>query len=137
MCRTPFYRTSNKLKHQFSNNSNMFIYWWSNSNTIILASNDRTSNLKPNRAFTRFTKLLTELTQTSFYRTSNEHKLVHLLAIKLRHPIFGCERSNFEHNSTHHKTWRNLKQPEGTRSLRSTYIQAHKRLFECSNVLVY
>ena len=64
-------------------NSNVFIYWWSNSNTLFLASNEQTSNIKPNRAFTKFTKLLIELTQTSFFRTSNELEHVHLLVIEL------------------------------------------------------
>ena len=54
------------------------------------------SNFKPNKAFTRSTKLLIELTRTSFFRTLNEFKCVHLLAIKLKHPIFGLERSNIE-----------------------------------------
>ena len=48
-------------------NSNVFIYWWSNSNTLFLASNERTSNIEPNRAFTKFTKLLIELTRTSCF----------------------------------------------------------------------
>ena len=74
----------------------MFIYWWSNSNTLFLASNDRTSNFELNRAFTRFTKLLFELTRTSLFRTWNELERVHLLAIELEHPIFGLERLNIE-----------------------------------------
>ena len=83
-------------------NSNMFIYWWSNSNTLILASNDRTSNFKPNSAFTRFTKLLFGLIRTSLFRTSNELERVHLLVIELKRPIIGFERSNIEHCLTHH-----------------------------------
>ena len=63
----------------------------------ILAWNERTSNIEPNRAFARFTKLFIELTRTSFFRTLNELKRVHLLVIELEHPIFGFERSNFEH----------------------------------------
>ena len=42
--------SSNWLEHHFSEhrtNSNMFIYWGSNSNTLILASNEQTSNIKP------------------------------------------------------------------------------------------
>ena len=35
-------------------------------------------------------------------RTSNELERVHLLVIELEHPIFGFERSNIEHCSTHH-----------------------------------
>ena len=76
--------------------SNMFIYWWSNLNTLFFASNNRTSNFAPNRAFTRFTKVLFELTRTSLFRTSNELERVHLLVIELEHPIFGFERSNIE-----------------------------------------
>ena len=34
--------------------------------------------------------------------TSNELKSVHLLVIKLEHPIFGFEWSNIEHSLTHH-----------------------------------
>ena len=41
------------LEHR--TNSNMFIYWWSNSNTLFWAKNDRTSNFERNRAFTRIT----------------------------------------------------------------------------------
>ena len=82
------------FEHQ--TNLNVFIYGWSNSNTQFLASNGRTSNFEPNRAFTRFTKLLIELTRTSFFRTSNELERVHLLIIELEHPIFGFEWSNME-----------------------------------------
>ena len=70
-------------------NSNMFIYWWSNSN-------ERTSNIEPNRAFTTFTKLLIELTRTSFFRTLNELEHVHLMGIKLEHPIFSFELLNID-----------------------------------------
>ena len=76
MGRTPFYRTS-FFEHQ------------TNSNTLFLASNEWTSNFKPNRDFTRFTKLLIKLTQKSFFRTSNELECVHLLVIELKHPIFA------------------------------------------------
>ena len=74
MGRTPFYRTLNEFKrvHVFG---------------IELEH-------KPNRAFTRFTKLLIELTWTSFFRTLNKFEFVHLLVIKLEYPIFGFEQSN-------------------------------------------
>ena len=62
-------------------NSNVSISLWSNSNTLFLASNKQTSNIKPNRAFTRFTKLLIEQT-----RTSNGLKRVHLLVIEQFYP---------------------------------------------------
>ena len=70
-------------------NSNVFICWWSNSNTLFLASNDRTSNFEPNRAFTTLTK--------SLIRTLNELERVHLMVIELKHPIFGFEQTNIEH----------------------------------------
>ena len=53
-------------------------------------------NIEPNRTFTKFTKLLIELTRTSFFRTSNELERVHLMVIELEHPIFGFERSNIK-----------------------------------------
>ena len=53
-------------------------------------------NIEPNGAFTRFTKLLIELTWTSFFWISNTLEHVHLLVIKLEHSIFGFERSNIE-----------------------------------------
>ena len=77
-------------------NLNVFICWWSNSNTLFLASNDRTSNFEPNWAFTRFTKLLIEQTRTSFFRTLDEFELVHLWVIELEHPLFCFERLNIE-----------------------------------------
>ena len=52
--------------------------------------------IEPNTVFTTFTKLLIELTRTSFFRTSNELERVHLMVIDLDHPIFGFERSNIE-----------------------------------------
>ena len=57
--------------------------------TLFLASYDRTSNFKPNRAFTRFSKLLIEQNRTSVFQTLNELEHVHLLVIELEHPIFG------------------------------------------------
>ena len=54
------------------------------------------TNIEPNRAFTRFTKLLIELTRTLFFLTLYELERVHLLVIELDHPIFGFERSNIE-----------------------------------------
>ena len=63
---------------------------------LFLASNDRTFNFEPNRAFTKFTKLLFELTQTSIFLTSNEIERVHLLVIELQHHIFDFERLNIE-----------------------------------------
>ena len=92
-------------------NSNVFIYWWSNSNTLFMASNDRTSNFEPNRAFTRFTKLLFELTRTSLFRTSNELERVHLLVIEPEHPIFGFEHSNIELRTLFDPSLRNSEYP--------------------------
>ena len=96
----PFYRTSNQLKRTQTSffehwtNLNMFIYWWSNSNTLFRLTNYQTSNIKSNRAFITFTKLFIELIQTSFFRISNEleHVIYWLWTIKL---------SNFEHCLTH------------------------------------
>ena len=85
-----------KLFFEHRKNSNVFICWWSNSNTLFLALNDRTSNFEPNRAFTKFSKLLIEQNQTSVFQTLKELRLVHLLVIELEHPIFGFERSNIE-----------------------------------------
>ena len=45
------------------------------------------TNIKPDTAFTRFTKLLMEQTRTSFIRTSNRLECVHLLVIELENPI--------------------------------------------------
>ena len=61
-----------------------------------MALDDPTSNFRPNREFTRFTKLLIELTGTLFFRTSNKLKHVHLLVIEFKFPIFGFERSKTE-----------------------------------------
>ena len=33
-------------------NSNVVIYWWLNSNTLFLASNEQNSNIEPSKAFT-------------------------------------------------------------------------------------
>ena len=49
------------------------------------------TNIEPNRAFTKFTRLLIELTRTSFFRTANKFEHVHLLVIELKHPIFAFE----------------------------------------------
>ena len=56
----------------------MFIYWWPNSNTWILASNEQTSNSKSLLLF-RFTKLFIKQTRKSFFRTLNRLESVHLL----------------------------------------------------------
>ena len=67
---------------------------------LFLASNEQTLNIKPNRAFTRFTELIFELTQTSFFWTSNKLKRVHLLVIE--HRTFAFKRLNCQHSSAHH-----------------------------------
>ena len=54
------------------------------------------SNIEPNRAITRFTKLHIKQTQTSFFPTLNKLEGIHLLVIKLQHPNFAFERSNIE-----------------------------------------
>ena len=85
--RTSIFRTST--------NPNMFIYWWSNSNTLFLASNEQT-NIKPKRAIIRFTNLLIKQTRTSIFWTINELHRVHLLVIELEHPIFCFDWLNIE-----------------------------------------
>ena len=77
--RTPFYRTSHELKHHFSNIQQT----WTCSSILVIEhpifSFERTNiNIKHNRAFTWFTKLLIELTRTSTFLTSNELEHVHL-----------------------------------------------------------
>ena len=62
---TPFYQTWIELEHHFSKNQ-------TNSNTLFLAWNDQTLNFGHITVFTTFTKILIELTRTSFFRTSNE-----------------------------------------------------------------
>ena len=66
------FRTSNELKH------------------LNLALNKRTSNLKG------LTKSFIKQTGTSFFQISNGLEHVHLLAIELKHPIFGLEQSHVE-----------------------------------------
>ena len=92
MGRTPFYRTSNELKHHFSNIELERVHLLVIELEHPIFGFER-SNIEPNRAFTRFTNLLFELTRTSLFRTSNELERVHLLVIELEHPIFGFERS--------------------------------------------
>ena len=82
--------------------SNMFIYWWSNSNTLFLASNDRTSNFEPNRAFTRFTKSLIQLTRTSLFRTNLNMFIYWYSNSNTLFLASNNRTSNFEHCSTHH-----------------------------------
>ena len=75
-------------------NSKVFIYWWSNSNTRILASNKRTSNPKSllNYSSNRL--------KHHFFPALNGPKRVRLLLIELKQPIIGFERSNIELRTT-------------------------------------
>ena len=76
-------------------NSNVFIYWWSNSNTLFLASNKhRKLNLigLPLDLLNYSWNWL----EHNFFRTSNELERVHLFVIALEHHIFGFERSNIK-----------------------------------------
>ena len=60
MCQTPFYRTSNELKHHFSNIERTRTCSSIGDQTrtpYFFILNDRTSNFEPNRTFTRFTNL--------------------------------------------------------------------------------
>ena len=59
----------------------------------ILGFNDRTSNIEPNWAFTRFTEFLIEQTRTSFFQTLKKLEHVHLLVIKLKHQFIKAEKS--------------------------------------------
>ena len=80
-------------------NSNVFIYWWSNSNTLFLALNKWTSNLIELSIY--LLNYLSKWLGHHFFehrRNSN----VFIYWIELEHPIFGFERSNFDHSSTHH-----------------------------------
>ena len=54
------------------------------------------TNVEHNKGFTRFTKLLIELTLTWFLWTLNKLERFYLLVIKLKHPIFGFQWSNIE-----------------------------------------
>ena len=94
MEKTPFYQTSNELEFHFSNIEQLKCFLLLVMEHLIFAI--KQTNIEPNRAFTRFPKLLIELTRTSIFRTSNKLEHVYLLAIKLKHPIFGFERSNIE-----------------------------------------
>ena len=102
MGRTPFYRTSIELEHHLSNieleRVHLLVIELKHPIFGFEPSNDRTSNFEPNRAFTTLTKSLIELTQTSFFRTSNELERVHLMVIELEHPILGFEQTNIEPN---------------------------------------
>ena len=56
--------------------------------------------MEPKKAFTRFTRLLIEVTRTSYFGTSNEFEHVRLL-----YTLFLASNdltSNFEHIVTHH-----------------------------------
>ena len=95
MGRTPFHQTLNELEHHFSNIERTPTCSYI-SNALFLASNEQTSNMELSKAFTRFIKLLIELTQTSYFKTCNKLEHVHLLAIELIHPIFSLEQLNIE-----------------------------------------
>ena len=123
-------------------NLNVFIYLWSNSNTLFLALNDRTSNFEPNRAFTRFTKLLIKLTGTSFFEHRTNSNLfiywqsnsnILLLALNDRtsnivlpitsklfrrnvHPLKSCP-PKLSKEVRRKETWWNLKEPEALEAL--------------------
>ena len=78
------------FEHQ--TNMNVFIYWWLNSNTWILASNERKSTHKTRKAFTRFHRTDSNI----ILSTWNRLEYVHLLVIKLKNLIFGFEWINIE-----------------------------------------
>ena len=102
MCQTPFYRTSNELKHHFSNIERTRTCSSIGDQTrtpYFFILNDRTSNFEPNRTFTRFTNLqncsLNRL-EHHFFEHLTKSNVCHLLAIELKHPNFGFDRSNIE-----------------------------------------
>ena len=74
-------------------NSNMFICWWSNSNTLFFASNELTSNL-----IGPSLDLLIYLSNI-VVQTSTQLKRVHLLVIILDHLNFGFKRTNINYQT--------------------------------------
>ena len=85
--------TSNELKLHFSNIEQTRTCSSISDQTRepYFASNKRTSNIEPNRAFTRFIELLIEQTRTMYIWTSNKLERIHLLVIEL------FLASNFQH----------------------------------------
>ena len=94
MDRTPFYRTSTRTSFfEHRTNLNVFINWWSNSITWILASNKRTSNIK---CLNLIYLTIHQTDSKRFFFTLNELERVHFLVIELEHPNFGFKQSNIE-----------------------------------------
>ena len=69
-------------------NSNVFIYWWSNSNTWILGSNERTSNIKPKRPLLNYLQNRLEHNFFEHRTDSNIVRPISTLFIYYRHSIF-------------------------------------------------
>ena len=101
MGQTLFYRTLNKLEHHFLNieqtrtsspigDRTRTPYFWLQTNK------HQSLNLK-GLSLDRFTKILIELTWTSFFQTLNELEHVHLLMIELKHLNFGFKQMDIEY----------------------------------------
>jgi len=86
MCQTPIYLTSNKLERV-----NLLVI----EIQLPIFGFER-SNIQPNRAFTRFTKMLIEQNRTSIFQTLNKLKRVHLWIMELKHPTFCLKQSNIK-----------------------------------------
>ena len=97
MGRTPFYWTSNKLEHHFSNIKNelknvyLLMIELENLNFGFQRTDFKHWTYKP---FSRFTNLFVIQTRTPFFWTPNVLERVHLMVIKFQYPIFGFKRSN-------------------------------------------
>ena len=83
--------------------SNVFIYLWSNSNTLFLDLNKQTTNIEPSRTFSRFTKSLIELTLTSFFKHGMNSNLFIYWWLNWNTLFLASndQTSNFEYCSTH------------------------------------
>ena len=74
---------------EHTKDSNLFIFWWSNSNNLFLASNERTWNILN----TRFAKLPTKQIGTSYFWTLDRLEHVQCLVMELKCPTFGIVQS--------------------------------------------
>ena len=88
-------------------NSNVFVYWCLNINTLLLALIEQSSNIEHNKAFTSFTESVIAQTQTLFFQALNGLEWVCLWVAEHKHLIFGFEQSNI-------KFWTNIARPIST-----------------------
>ena len=100
MGRTPFYRTSNEPEHHLSTieQTPTRVHLLVIELVHPIFGFHRT-NIESNRAFTGFTKLLFELTRTSFFRTSNKLLACSSIGNRTRTPHFWLRTSNFKHRN--------------------------------------